>query len=205
LAYGANVASDRQRTIAIARGRLSLERMTNHVIRPDAVADHDAIRSVNRLAFGGDAEPRLVDALRDGGFVRLSLVAEQVSRIIGHLLFSELPIITKDGTLQALALAPMAVSPEFQNQGIGSALLRRGLDECRQKGHRIVVVVGHPRFYQRFGFSPALASALQSPFSGEAFMAAELVRGALEGVGGRVEYPPPFGLGVQAGTDRIAR
>ena len=162
------------------------------VIRPETIADRDAIRHVNRLAFGQDAEARLVDALRDGGFVRLSLVAEQAGRIVGHILFSDLAIVTEKGTVPALALAPMAVVPESQNQGVGSVLVRRGLDTCRENGHRIVIVVGHPEFYPRFGFSHELASRLESPYAGEAFMAAELVKGTLDGIRGRVVYPPPF-------------
>jgi putative acetyltransferase len=162
-------------------------------IRAETAADLDAIRHVNRLAFGQHEEAQLVDALREGGFVRLSLVAEQASQVVGHILFSDLPIITVAGTVSALALAPMAVLPEFQKQGIGSALVRRGLDECRRQGHRIVAVVGHPHFYPRFGFSSELASALASPFGGgHSWMAVELVPGALAGVAGRVEYPPPF-------------
>jgi putative acetyltransferase len=167
------------------------------IIRPESTADLEAIRSVNRLAFGQDDEARLVDALRDGGFVRVSLVAEQEGRIVGHILFSDLPIITEDGTVAALALAPMAVLPELQNQGIGSALVQKGLEACRQRGHGVVVVLGHAHFYPRFGFSPKLAAHLESPFSGsDSFMAVELVAGALAGVAGRVLYPPPFGAWV---------
>jgi putative acetyltransferase len=162
-------------------------------IRPETSADHDAIRQVNRLAFGQDAEALLVDALRDGGYLRVSLVAEQAGQVVGHILFSDLPIRTEAGTVEALALAPMAVLPEFQNQGVGSALVRRGLEECRQQGHRIVVVLGHPNYYPRFGFSPKLAACLDSPYAGgDSHMALELVAGALEGLKGRVEYPPPF-------------
>src|SRR6476646_8630822 len=117
------------------------------LIRPETSADHDAIRHVNRLAFGQGDEARLVDALRDGGYVRVSLVAEAESRVVGHVLFSDLPILTDDGTVAALALAPMAVLPEYQRRGIGSALVRRGLAACRDRGHRIVVVLGHPDFY----------------------------------------------------------
>jgi putative acetyltransferase len=163
-------------------------------VRPETSADHEAIRHVNRLAFGQDDEARLVDALRNGGYVRLSLVAEQGGQVVGHILFSDLPIITEAGTVSALALAPMAVLPEFQNQGIGSAMVRIGLDECRRQGHQIVVVLGHPHFYPRFGFSPKLAEHLDSPFPGGAtFMALELVPGAMDGVIGKVQYPPPFG------------
>src|SRR5262245_13644755 len=164
------------------------------LIRQETDADHEAIGQVNRLAFGQDAEARLVDALREGGYVRVSLVAEQADQIVGHILFTELPIIAEARTIPALALAPMAILPAFQRQGIGSVLVRRGLEECRQQGHQIVVVLGHPHFYPRFGFSPKLTTHLDSPFSGkESFMAVELVAGALEGVRGRVQYPPPFG------------
>jgi putative acetyltransferase len=164
------------------------------LIRLETAADHEAIRQVNRLAFGQDDEARLVDALRDGGYVRVSLVAEQAGRVVGHLLFSDLPINTEADIVPALALAPMAVVPEFQNQGIGSALVRRGLEVCREQGHRIVAVLGHRQFYPRFGFSPKLASALASPFGGgDSWMALELVPKALKGVVGRVVYPPPFG------------
>jgi putative acetyltransferase len=129
-----------------------------------------------------------------GGYLRVSLVAEQAGQVVGHILFSDLPIITNAGTVPALALAPMAVLPAFQKQGVGSALVRKGLEECRHKGHKIAVVVGHPHFYPRFGFSSKLAAHLVSPFSGrESFMALELVAGSLDGVKGRVQYPPPFG------------
>lgn len=163
------------------------------IVRPESMADGDAIRHVNRIAFGQDDEARLVDALRERGFVRVALVAEQAGQVVGHILFSDLPIITGAGTLTALALAPMAVRPELQRQGIGSALVRRGLEACRQQGHRVVVVLGHTHFYPRFGFSPNLAAHLESPFSGsDSFMALELVPGGLDGVVGRVQYPPPF-------------
>lgn len=166
-------------------------------IRPEDSADHEAIRHVNRLAFGQDDEARLVDSLWNGSYVRVSLVAERAGQVVGNILFSDLSIITEDGTVPALALAPMAVLPEFQNQGIGSALVTRGLEACRQQGHRVVVVLGHAHFYPQFGFSTKLAAKLESPFSGsDSFMALELVPGALDGVVGRVQYPPPFGAWV---------
>lgn len=165
----------------------------NITIRPETEADLESIRQVNRLAFGRDEEARLVDALRDGGYVRVSLVAEADGQVIGHILFSDLPIVTADGPVSALALAPMAVVPDHQRHGIGSELLRRGLDVCREQGHAIVIVLGHPDFYPRFGFSAELARPLESPFGGgEAWMAVELVPGVLAGVQGRVEYSPPF-------------
>lgn len=163
------------------------------IVRFESAADRDGIRAVNRAAFGQEDEARLVDALRAGGHVRASLVAEEEGRLVGHVLFSELRIATPAGTVEALALAPLAVLPSHQRRGIGSALTREGLRACRTAGHRIVVVLGHPVFYPRFGFSAGLAARLNSPFSGPEFMAAEIVPGALDGVAGEVVYPPPFG------------
>jgi putative acetyltransferase len=163
------------------------------LIRPETAAEHEAVRQVHRLAFGREDEACLVDALRTGGFVRLSLVAVSDGQVAGHILFSELPIVTPERTVTALALAPLAVRPARQRQGIGSALVRRGLELCREQGQGVVVVLGHPPFYPRFGFSAEHAARLESPFSGRpSFMAAELVPGALADVAGRVEYPPPF-------------
>jgi putative acetyltransferase len=162
-------------------------------IRPETAQDRLDIWNVNQAAFGGDDEANLVDALRSGGFVEVSLVAEVDGQIVGHILFSRITIVTDDRTVDALSLAPMAVLPSHQRQGIGSRLVEAGLEACREKRHEIVVVLGHPEFYPRFGFNAELARPLESPFGGgEAWMAMELVPGALDGVAGRVEYPPPF-------------
>lgn len=98
----------------------------NIFIRPETSADHESIRHVNCLAFGQDDEAKLVDALRDGGYVRVSLIAEQAGQIVGHILFSDLPIITEAGTVPALALAPMAVLPAFQGRVSARRWCRRG-------------------------------------------------------------------------------
>jgi putative acetyltransferase len=165
----------------------------NVVVRPEAITDHAAIRQVNGLAFGGEDEARLVDALRDSGHVRTSLVAEADGVVVGHILFSDLPIMTQKGEVMGLSLAPLAVVPSHQRRGIGSMLAREGLRVCRDAGHRVVVVLGHPEFYPRFGFSANMGEPLKSPYSGPAFMALELVPGALRGIEGEVRYPPPFG------------
>jgi putative acetyltransferase len=164
------------------------------VVRVEGADDLEAIREVNRQAFGREDEARLVDALREGGYARLSLVAEEAGRVVGHILFSDLPVVTPTGAVPALALAPLAVLPERQRQGIGSRLVREGLLACAGAGHRAVIVLGHPAYYPRFGFSAGLAERLKAPFSGPAFMARELVPGALTGMTGEVRYPPPFGL-----------
>ncbi|MBI4582986.1 MAG: N-acetyltransferase [Planctomycetes bacterium] len=162
-------------------------------IRLETLPDRLAIQRIHLLAFASPDEARLVEALRIGRYVRVSLVAEVLGQIVGHVLFSDLPIHTGKVAIPALALAPLAVLPDFQRRGIGSAIVRIGLDECRKRGHKIAVVLGKPSFYQRFGFSAELAKRLDSPFAGEAFMAVELIQGALEGVRGQVRYPPPFG------------
>lgn len=109
---------------------------------------------VNRRAFGQDAAAVLVDALRAGGYAEVSLVAEVAGRVVGHILFSRLPIRTAAGTVDAVSLAPMAVLPDHQRHGIGGELVRAGLEARRAGGHRIAVVLGHPAFYRRFGFTP---------------------------------------------------
>jgi putative acetyltransferase len=162
------------------------------IVRPERPDDFRAIEALLDTAFGQPAESRLVDALRQGDFTRLALVAESQGEIVGYLLFSDLPIETPGGTVPALALAPMAVWPGVQRQGVGSRLVREGLRQALDEGHRIVIVLGHRHYYPRFGFSAELARPLASPYAGESFMALELVAGALTGVAGEVRYPPPF-------------
>jgi putative acetyltransferase len=165
-------------------------------IRAESPEDIPAIREVNRLAFGQEDEGALVDALRNGGYGIASLVAEDGGRIVGHIFFSRLVIEADGRTIEAAALAPMAVLPECQRQGIGSALVRAGLKSCRAAGIVAVVVLGHPDYYPRFGFSAEAARGLISPFpeAGDAFMALELVPGALEVTYAAVHYAPPFGI-----------
>lgn len=163
------------------------------IIRPETSADREAVREVVRLAFGQVEEADLVDALCAQGYMRLSMIVELDGQIGGHILFSELSIVGESGTVAALSLAPMAVHPEFQNRGIGSALIRKALEACRELGHRIVIVLGYAHYYARFGFRSELTANLESPFAGDSFMALELVPEALKEVRGRVVYPPPFG------------
>jgi putative acetyltransferase len=159
--------------------------MTDAAIRIERPADHPAIRQVNEAAFGDTEEATLVEALRANGAILLSLVAETPGGVIGHALFSRIP---------AVALAPVAVRPAHQRHGIGGQLIRAGLEQMRSHGERIVIVVGHPEYYPRFGFSSERARDLDSPFPSDAFMALELHAGALEGVRGAVKYPDAFGL-----------
>ena len=160
-------------------------------IRPERHADIPAIRTVNCEAFGSEAEGELVDALRANGDAVVSLVAETDTGVVGHILFSHLPVRAPAGEVAAVALAPMSVLPRWQRQGVGSALVRAGLVRCADVGLEAVVVLGHADYYPRFGFSAHLAERLQAPFSGPAFMALELVPDALGG-GGVVRYPDAF-------------
>ena len=173
--------------------------MTRHDrvdIRAETAADHAAISQVTRLAFGRDDEARLVDALRaSSAFIpALSLVAEIGQRIVGHILFTAIHIQAPGAAIAALALAPLAVQPAHQRQGIGSQLVRAGLDRARELDHAIVIVLGHPEYYPRFGFSSARARGVNPPFPtrDEAFMVLELQPHALDGVSGVVEYSAPF-------------
>ena len=163
-------------------------------IRLETAGDRPAIRQVNEAAFGTGEEADLVDALRADGIVLVSAVAEIDEQIVGHVLFSRMTVETSTGAVSAAALAPMAVTPACQRRGIGSRLSGYGLDRMREIGERIVLVVGHPAYYPRFGFSSERARAIDHPFPPDAFMAIELVSGALDGVRGRVRYPSAFGL-----------
>ncbi|MGP8175670.1 MAG: GNAT family N-acetyltransferase [Terracidiphilus sp.] len=163
-------------------------------VRSENPEDRAAIRFVNEQAFNRRCEADLVDVLRDQGVVLASFVAEAEKRIVGHILFSRMSIETTGEPVPAVALAPMAVLPEQQGQGIGGKLIRHGLDWLRGEGEQIVIVLGHPAYYPRFGFSADKARSLASPFPPEAFMALELRPGALDGVQGKVRYPDAFGL-----------
>ena len=165
------------------------------VIRGETIADHGAIARVNRAAFSGDAEAQLVHLLRADRLAIASLVAvDDEGDIVGHIFFSPVVIQTDTSELPVASLAPMAVVPAMQRRGIGSRLVRDGLEACRQAGYGAVIVVGHPRFYPRFGFSHAVVAHLHNPFAeDDAFMGLELTPGSLASLSdGRVVYPAAF-------------
>ena len=167
--------------------------MTPVLVRREQTQDFDAVRVVNERAFGRPGEARIVDALR-GLADAISLVAVFDHQVVGHILFTPVSIGDADAPLSATGLAPMAVLPEFQRRGIGSALVNAGLDACRAAGHDLAVVLGHPDFYPRFGFVVAADHQLscEYPAPREAFMVVELRPGALRRARGLARYRPEF-------------
>jgi putative acetyltransferase len=165
-------------------------------IREETAEDFAAIAALNRAAFGGEYEVKLVDKLRAANLFVLSLVTEDGDELCGHILFSVLRVEIDGRKVNAAALAPMAVSSARRNQGIGSRLVREGLRRLGGKGIEAVFVLGHTDYYPRFGFSAADAAAkFVSPFQGMPhFMALELVARSLSGENGSVVYPDAFGI-----------
>jgi putative acetyltransferase len=169
----------------------------NYHIRPEKIDDYLGIREVNILAFNNENEAKLVEAIRESEFFipELSLVAvTDEQEIVGHILFSGIILEVDKGNLPTLALAPMAVKPQYQRQGIGTRLVTEGLKVCKDLGYKHVFVLGHPHFYARFGFVPAKSYGIESPFSvpDEVFMALELEHKSLDGLTGKIKYPKAF-------------
>ena len=162
-------------------------------IREETEDDHAAVRALNLAAFDSAAEADLVDTLRLNASPTISLVAEYHGGIIGHIMFTPVTI-GDNNALRALGLAPMAVSPDYQNRGVGSELARHGIGWCRGLGFDAMVVLGHPEFYPRFGFKPASGFGLRCEYDvpDEAFMAMELEPAALLDVSGTVRYHEAF-------------
>jgi putative acetyltransferase len=163
-------------------------------IRPDRAADSSRVRYVNERAFGRPAEADLVETLRRACVNALSLVAED-GAVVGHILFTPVVIEGPKQQVVGMGLAPMAVLPDRQRQGIGSQLVRRGLDILRERDCPFVVVVGHPGYYPRFGFEPASKHRLVSQWEGmpdAAFMALVLDPHAMEGASGVAKYRDEF-------------
>lgn len=169
------------------------------VIRSEQPQDAAAIRCVLEAAFPQPDEANLVDQLRANGGITLSLVAESVDAgIVGHILFSPLNVHADDGTeFSAQALAPLAVAPTHQKQGIGAALVEAGLAALREMGEALVFVLGDPSYYGRFGFVAAAPLGFTSVYTdGEGehpyFTVLTLTEGALDGKRGRLAYRAEF-------------
>jgi len=162
-------------------------------IRPEDSLDLSGIRAVNLAVFETSMEANLVEALRALAAPIVSLVAEDAGAIVGHILFSPVTLAAHP-EIRVMGLAPMAVMPVRQRQGIGSTLIRDGLHACKRIGATAVVVLGHATYYPRFGFAPASRFGLKCQYDvpDEAFMAVEIESGALQNRGGTVTYHPAF-------------
>ncbi|MDO6656381.1 GNAT family N-acetyltransferase [Anaerobacillus sp. 1_MG-2023] len=167
-------------------------------VREEKLQDHEDISTILQKAFGGEDEIKLVSRIRESAhFVpELSLVALHNRRNpVGYILFSEITISTEKGNLTSLALAPVAVVPELQGEGVGGMLINDGIMRATSLGYRHVVVLGHQDYYPRFGFVPASEQNISGPFNaGDAFMVKELKKDALKDVSGEVVYPKAFGV-----------
>ncbi len=158
--------------------------------------DIATIHEVVAAAFGRTSEAKLVEVIRQSpNFIpELSLVAVENGDVLGHILFSSIVIETQEQAIPALALAPLAVTPTRQREGIGSQLVQAGLSQSRELNHSVIVVLGNPGYYERFGFQTASKFGVQAPFPvpDEAFMVLELKPDALINVSGIVRYPTYF-------------
>lgn len=166
--------------------------MSRLEVRLEREADQDRVFEIERSAFDSLVQPRLVDSLRASASPSLSLVAVREGEVVGHIFFSP---VTCDAhpTLDAAQLSPVAIAPDCQGQGIGSALIRAALEQCPSRGWSAVFLVGNPLYYARFGFE----MASQREFScegphGPFLQVLELAPGALTGVTGQVDFHPAF-------------
>jgi len=162
-------------------------------IRLEQEGEIAEIHSVNAAAFTTSAEAILVDNLRKSASPFISLVAEHNGKIIGHILFTPVTLPVSS-PVRVMGLAPMAVLPENQRQGVGAALVKAGLTACNDLGVGAVVVLGHPDYYPKFGFVRASHFGLRSEYDvpDEIYMALEVVPGALKGISGVVKYHGAF-------------
>ena len=165
-------------------------------IRQESGEDLVRIKEINDRAFEQEDESCLVDKLRkkDQFIPELSLVAETDKTVIGHILFYPVKINSAHQKHTTLSLGPMSVLPEYQKKGIGGKLINEGLKLAKDIGFRSVIVVGHPEYYPKFGFSKASKWSIKVPFEvpDEVFMALEVVEGELKDKSGIIEYPTEF-------------
>lgn len=169
--------------------------MTTWNTRTERPGDAAAIRAINVAAFPSSEEANLIEALRadaEAWIDGLSVLAVDINDVpVGHALLTRCTV----GGKPALALAPCAVLPEYQQQGAGGAAIRAGLEAAKQSGENLVVVLGHAEYYPRFGFSPASRFGITAPFDvpDEAFLALRL-NPEQETPQGEIKYPPAFGV-----------
>lgn len=167
-------------------------------IRTENSNDYKAVYDLNYKAFGNrEDEANIVERIRQSeGFVpELSLVAEIKNEVVGHVLISRADIVKNGQQHNVMVLAPIAVDPRFQKQGIGTKLINEGLQRCKGRGDGLVLLIGHPSYYPRFGFKPARAYGIelkQFNVPDEVFMVCELIEGKLNEINGELIYPKAF-------------
>ncbi|KAA3598341.1 MAG: N-acetyltransferase [Calditrichaeota bacterium] len=165
-------------------------------IRTENKNDYLGVYEVHKFAFEQTNESELVENLRmTNEFVpELSILVENESKIVGHILFFPIQVKSNESSFESLALAPLAVLPKFQKQGIGKKLVFEGLKRAKNLGFKSVIVLGDPIYYGKFGFEPSVKWQILSPYkvSAEYFMALELENRSLENVFGTVVYPKEF-------------
>jgi putative acetyltransferase len=169
------------------------------VIRKERAGDESAIHEVNFRAFERREEAEVVDTLRKTCPEGLSLVAEEDGRIVGHILFTPAVIEAKERNVNGMGLAPMAILPEQQKKGVGSSLVRTGLEELLKRGESFVVVIGWPEYYPRFGFERASKYGIRCEYAevpDEASMILVFDREALRGVEGVAKERPEFAAAI---------
>lgn len=164
------------------------------VVKPEQSTDASAIFQIHQQAFGRLAEAELVAALCQQVPAAISLVAWQNNQAVGHILFTPVTLEPTLPAVKAMGLAPLAVLPARQRQGIGSQLIVAGLAACRVQGYNAVIVIGHPAYYPRFGFVPAGEKGwrCEFPVPPEAFMVCELGSQPLDAITAMVRYHPAF-------------
>ena len=170
--------------------------MNGVTIRKETSRDYDQISLVNDMAFNHKQEGELILNLRKRTefLPELSLVAEFNDKIVGHILFFPITILSESDKIQTLSLAPMSIMPGFQNKGLGGDLIMAGLKVADEMGFTSVVVLGHPRYYPKFGFKKASKWKIKAPFDApdEAMMAIELKNGSLGFGGGTIDFPEVY-------------
>jgi len=168
------------------------------LIREEKKQDIEAIRQVNIKAFGQSQEADIVDKLRNNCSPFLSLVAEVDNKIAGHILFTPVLIETDTGMVEGMGLAPMAVLPEYQKQGIGSNLAIKGLEKVKQSVCPFVIVLGHSDYYPKFGFEPASRYGIRSEWEvpDEAFMVILFDKSKSDTISGIAKYRSEFAEAV---------
>lgn len=163
------------------------------IVRPARDEDHAGLLDVERAAFGGPDEANLVEALLadPSAAPLINLVAEQDGSVVGHVLFTHAVVETESGDFAATILAPLAIAPESQGQGIGQALSREGVAAAADLGIGLVFVLGHIEYYPKVGFRPAAPLGLVAPYPiepavADAWMVLETRPGLLGSVRGVV-------------------